>query len=160
MNTLKKSIREWLSVQPSWVFALYASLAAFLTYSCMYAFRKPFTVGLFEDLSFWGVDYKIWLITFQVVGYTLSKFIGIKYVSELKPGTRALYILSLIGIAEIALLLFWIVPKPYNIVFMFFNGLPLGMICGAIGCICFLAGCTSSAYRRRRKASHQARANG
>ncbi len=132
MNVLKKNIREWLSAQPSWVFALYASLAAFLTYSCMYAFRKPFTVGLFEDLSFLGVDYKIWLITFQVVGYTLSKFIGIKYVSELKPGSRALYILSLIGIAEIALLLFWIVPQPYNIVFMFFNGLPLGMIWGAV----------------------------
>jgi MFS family permease len=98
----------------------------------MYAFRKPFTVGLFENQSLLGVDYKIWLITFQVVGYTLSKFIGIKYVSELKPGTRALYILFLIAMAEIALLLFWVVPKPYNVLFMFFNGLPLGMIWGAV----------------------------
>ncbi|MBP1618471.1 MAG: hypothetical protein H6Q14_2298 [Bacteroidetes bacterium] len=132
MNVLKKKISGWLSTQPSWVFVVYASLTAFLTYSCMYAFRKPFTVGLFEDLSFWGVDYKIWLITFQVVGYTLSKFIGIKYVSEMKPTFRAIYILVLVGMAELALLFFWIIPKPYNMLFMFFNGLPLGMIWGLV----------------------------
>lgn len=132
MNTLKLKIQAWLSRQPSWVFALYVSMMAFLTYSCMYAFRKPFAVGLYDGLNLFGVDYKIWLITSQVVGYTLSKFIGIKYISELKAASRARYILILVGLAEVALLLFWVVPKPYDIVFMFFNGLPLGMIWGAV----------------------------
>ena len=118
--------------QPGWIFALSASLTAFLTYSCMYAFRKPFAVGIFDGLSFFGIDYKIWLITSQVVGYTLSKFMGIKYISELKSTSRGVYILVLVGIAEIALLLFWVVPRPYNIIFMFFNGLPLGLIWGVV----------------------------
>jgi len=132
MNTLKIKIQEWMGRQPGWIFALSASLTAFLTYSCMYAFRKPFAVGIFDGLSFFGIDYKIWLITSQVVGYTLSKFMGIKYISELKSTSRGVYILVLVGIAEIALLLFWVVPRPYNIIFMFFNGLPLGLIWGVV----------------------------
>ena len=131
-NTLKIKFSKWMEHQPDWVFALIVSLAAFLTYSCMYAFRKPFAVGVFEGLSFWGIDYKIGLITAQVIGYTLSKFLGIKYISELKATSRAVYILFLIGIAEISLLLFWLVPRPYNVIFMFFNGLPLGMIWGVV----------------------------
>jgi len=132
MYILKIKLREWIKSQPDWVFALLVSLAAFLTYSCMYAFRKPFVVGVFDGLKILGVDYKIWLITAQVIGYTLSKFLGIKYVSELKPGSRGMYILVLVGIAEAALLLFWVVPKPYNVIFMFINGLPLGMIWGVV----------------------------
>lgn len=132
MNVLKLKLTKWMGQQPDWVFALVVSLAAFLTYSCMYAFRKPFAVGTFDGLSFLGVDYKIWLITAQVIGYTLSKFLGIKYIAELKVTYRAVYILGLVGIAEVALLLFWVVPKPYNIIFMFFNGLPLGMIWGVV----------------------------
>lgn len=132
MIALQSNVSRWLSRQPQWVFVLYASLASFLTYSCMYAFRKPFTVGLYEEHAVFGVDYKIWLITFQLIGYTLSKFAGIKYVSEMKPAFRAIYILLLVGMAELALFFFWIVPKPYNILFMFFNGLPLGMIWGVV----------------------------
>ncbi len=132
MEGFKLKISNWLSRQPSWVFALYASFTAFFVYSCMYAFRKPFTVGTFDDLSLWGVDYKIWLITSQVIGYTLSKFLGIKYISEMTNNARTYYILALVGAAEVALLAFWLVPRPFNFVFMFFNGLPLGMIWGAV----------------------------
>lgn len=109
-----------------------ASLAAFGVYFCMYAFRKPFAVATFEGLSVFGIDYKILLIIAQVVGYMLSKVIGIKVISELKPQQRLAYLLGLIGIAEIALLLFGLVNKPYNIIFMFINGLPLGMIWGIV----------------------------
>jgi len=132
MYALKIKIREWMEHQPDWVFALVVSLAAFLTYSCMYSFRKPFAVGVFEGMNFWGVDYKIWLITSQVIGYTLSKFLGIKYIAEMESTSRAVCILLLVGIAEVALLFFWLVPSPYNVIFMFFNGLPLGMIWGVV----------------------------
>lgn len=129
---MKQYLTSQLSKQPEWVFALFASLTAFLTYSCMYAFRKPFTVGLYEGMDFAGVSYKIWLISAQVVGYTLSKFAGIKYIAEMKTGRRATFILCLVAIAEVALLLFWMIPRPYNIFCMFLNGLPLGMIWGVV----------------------------
>lgn len=116
----------------SLVFVLHASLAAFGTYFCMYAFRKPFSVATFEGLAYFGVNYKILLVITQVIGYALSKFIGIKVISELKPNRRLLYLISLIAMAELSLLLFAWVPAPYNIVFMFFNGLPLGMIWGIV----------------------------
>ncbi len=113
-------------------FLLYSSIAAFGAYFCMYAFRKPFTVARFDHLQVLGVDYKIVLILLQVLGYATSKFIGIKVISELTPSNRKLYFLGLIIISEAALLLFAIVPAPYNVVFMFMNGLPLGMIWGIV----------------------------
>ncbi|GAA5040022.1 hypothetical protein GCM10011506_40020 [Marivirga lumbricoides] len=109
-----------------------ASLAAFGAYFCMYAFRKPFSVATFEGIQAFGVDYKILLIISQVLGYMISKFIGIKVISELKPKQRLLYLLGLIGISEIALLFFGLVTTPYHILCIFFNGLPLGMIWGIV----------------------------
>jgi hypothetical protein len=102
--------------------------AAFGTYFCMYAFRKPFTAGKYTDGELWGVDHKTILVIAQTLGYTLSKFLGIKFVSELKPHRRALLLLGLIGAAEIALLLFALTPPPFNVVWLFANGLPLGMV--------------------------------
>lgn len=113
-------------------FILHASLAAFGTYFCMYAFRKPFTVATFEGLSFFGVDYKILLVIAQVLGYALSKFIGIRLISEMQPARRLAYLFLLIVLAELALVLFAVVPAPYNILLMFLNGLPLGLIWGIV----------------------------
>ncbi|OCB73972.1 hypothetical protein B0A79_18540 [Flavobacterium piscis] len=98
----------------------------------MYAFRKPFTVATFEGLEVFHIDYKILLIIAQVIGYVISKFIGIKIISELKANQRIFYLLGLIGISEIALVFFALVPKPYNIFFMLLNGVPLGMIWGIV----------------------------
>lgn len=113
-------------------FIIQASLAAFGTYFCMYAFRKPFTVATFSNELFFGIDYKILLIIAQVLGYTLSKFIGIKIISEMKSSKRMLALIAFILFAELALLGFALVPAPYNILFLFLNGLPLGMIWGII----------------------------
>ncbi|MDF1516686.1 MAG: DUF5690 family protein [Lutibacter sp.] len=111
---------------------IHAIIASFGLYFCMYAFRKPFTIATFEAISYWGIDYKILLIIAQVLGYMLSKFIGIKIISELKPKNRGLLLVGMIFFAELALLLFAVTPQPYNIVFMFFNGLPLGMVWGIV----------------------------
>lgn len=113
-------------------FVLNASLASFGAYFCMYAFRKPFSVATFEGMEVFHIDYKIIVIIAQVLGYALSKFIGIKVVSELKANQRAYYLLGLILISELALVLFALVPQPYNVVFMFLNGVPLGMIWGIV----------------------------
>ncbi|CAM1354748.1 DUF5690 family protein [Tenacibaculum halocynthiae] len=113
-------------------FILQASLAAFGTYFCMYAFRKPFTVATFSNEVFWGIDYKILLIIAQIIGYTISKFLGIKVISEMKSKKRILYLIGFILFAELALLGFAIIPAPYTIICLFLNGLPLGMIWGIV----------------------------
>lgn len=118
--------------QPKWLATFLAALSAFSVYTCMYAFRKPFTVAEFAGLHFLGIDYKIWLVIAQTAGYTLSKFFGIRYIAELQNRNRALIILKFIGIAWMALLFFAIVPAPYNIIFLLINGFPLGIIYGLV----------------------------
>ena len=119
-------------IPPNLKVLLFGSLAAFGTYFCMYAFRKPFSVATFENLVFWGVDYKIILIITQVLGYAFSKFVGIKLISELKLQKRLVYLLVMIAIAQLNLIFFGWVSSPYNIIFMFVNGLSLGMVWGVV----------------------------
>ena len=126
-----KSLKHLLGTSKSF-FIIWCMVAAFGTYFCMYAFRKPFNAGTYEGLTLWGLNYKIVLIISQVFGYMLSKFIGIKVISELKAASRTQLIIGLILFAEIALLLFGLVPHPYNFVCLFLNGLPLGMIWGIV----------------------------
>jgi len=120
------------SINKKSLVTLKAAFAAFGVYFCMYGFRKPFTVASFEGLAYFGVDYKILIIIAQAVGYFISKFIGIKFISELKPEKRIFYLFFFIAIAELALLGFAAVPAPYNIALMFINGIPLGMIWGIV----------------------------
>jgi len=114
------------------LFITWSIIASFGAYFCMYAFRKPFNSGLYEGLDVAGIGYKTILILSQVAGYTLSKFTGIKIISELKSTSRIRLIISLILLAEAALLMFGLVPYPYNFVFLFINGLPLGMVYGVV----------------------------
>jgi MFS family permease len=107
-------------------------LAAFGAYFCMYAFRKPFNAGTYSGMELSGIDYKSVLIISQAIGYMLSKFIGIKIISELKAVSRNKLIIALILVAEAALLLFGLVPYPYNFLCLFLNGLPLGMVWGVV----------------------------
>lgn len=44
---------------PDWLFVLWAGGTALLSYSLVYALRKPFTAAEFEGLQVWGMDYKI-----------------------------------------------------------------------------------------------------
>lgn len=111
---------------------LLMALAAFGCYTSMYAFRKAFTAGTFEGGAILGVDYKVWLVIAQVMGYMLSKFFGIRIIAELGERHRGYKILGLIGVAWLALLGFALIPAPYNIAFLFINGLPLGMIWGMV----------------------------
>lgn len=113
-------------------FIIWAVFASFGAYFCMYAFRKPFNAGLYQGLELGEVSYKAILIISQVAGYTLSKFAGIKVISELKHNARVKLVIGLILVAELALLFFGMVPYPYNFVFLFMNGLPLGMVYGVV----------------------------
>lgn len=113
--------------------AVYTALICFLTYASVYAFRKPFTVGTFStEADVFGLAYKDALVICQVLGYMFSKFYGIKFISELKNIGRGKSVLILLSISWIALLLFALVSSPWNILFLFVNGFPLGMIWGII----------------------------
>jgi hypothetical protein len=115
-----------------WSLSAWCVVAAFGTYFCMYAFRKPFTAGTFAGASPAGGGYKSMLVTAQVLGYTLSKFLGIKVVSEVRPERRVALLLGLIAAAAAALLLFGLTPAPWSLVWLFCNGLPLGMVFGLV----------------------------
>jgi MFS family permease len=124
-------LASWLTKPPA-VLVVYISICAFVVYSCMYGFRKPYTVGTYGNISFMGISYKVCLVIAQVLGYMFSKFYGIRFISAMKPERRAFYILLFIGTAWASLLLFALIPPPYNIICMFVNGLPLGMVFGLV----------------------------
>lgn len=123
---------QWLKRQNSAVFCAWVIGAAFCTYFCMYAFRKPFTAGTFTETTLGGIEFKTVLVVAQVFGYMLSKFIGIKVISEITASRRAVAIAVLIGASELALVAFALVPAPWNFPALFINGLCLGMVFGLV----------------------------
>jgi hypothetical protein len=129
-----RSIARWLATAPPWVLTVYASAAAFAAYFCMYAFRKPFTAASFSGVKIGGlaIGFKTAAVIGQVLGYTLSKFIGIKFCPEVGPRRRGLLLLGMIAFAELALVLFAVLPPVWKIVALFLNGLPLGMVWGLV----------------------------
>jgi hypothetical protein len=112
--------------------ALGLGVAAFCTYLCFYPFRRAYTAATFDDLYFFGVHFKILMITAQVMGFAVSKGIGVKIVSEMKPQNRARNLMVFTGLSGLSMLFFGIVPAPYNLIFVFFASLPLGMFYGVI----------------------------
>ena len=112
---------------PAW-----ALIAAFGTYFCMYGFRKPYTAASYSDVAIFGLDYKFLLIIAQTIGYVIAKWVGIKVVAEIRREQRIKVLLGLIFFAEGMLLLFGIVPRPWNILCLLLNGLPLGVVFGLV----------------------------
>jgi hypothetical protein len=112
--------------------AVYAAVVAFLTYTCVFAYRKPFTVATFDGISFWGIRYQELLIICQGLGYMVSKFAGIKLIAELKRFGRWKTSALLIGASWLALLLFAFTPPPYGVIFLFINGFMLGFMWGIV----------------------------
>ena len=62
------------------VFILWAGGAALLSYSLVYALRKPFTAATFDGIEAFGLDYKVLVTIIQIVGYLIAKFVGIKLI--------------------------------------------------------------------------------
>ena len=116
-----------LAGHPTW-----ALIAAFGTYFCMYGLRKPYTAATYADVAFLGMNYKYLLIIAQTIGYVIAKWVGIKVVSEIRPEQRIKTLLGLLLFAEAMLLLFAVVPRPWNIICLLLNGLPLGLVFGLV----------------------------
>lgn len=124
-ETTRKRLSDFL-------FILWAGGAALLSYSLVYALRKPFTAASFENAEFFDLDYKVVVTISQILGYVISKFIGIKLISELKAEERFRFILTSVLLAEASLILFGLLSTPFNVAAMFLNGLSLGCMWGVI----------------------------
>lgn len=107
-------------------------MAAFLCYTGMYAVRKSFLAGQYLDSELWGLHFKTVLVISQVLGYMLSKFIGIKVIAELNPVRRTNMLVGLVTFGLLALLFFAVLPSGWKVIALFFNGLPLGMVFGVV----------------------------
>ena len=132
----KSAITAWLERASPAAFTAYGVVTSFTAYFCMYGFRKPFAAAKFAGhiLLFGGLtlDVKALYVLAQVLGYFVSKLVGIKVVSEVTRERRALAIVACIAVAEVGLVLFGLLPAPYRAVGMVVNGLPLGMIWGLV----------------------------
>jgi hypothetical protein len=116
----------------------YATTAAFCTYFCMYAFRKPFAAGVYVGAPApvaEGIELKTLFATSQVIGYACSKYLGVKFCSEAGRRRRFVTLVALIAASELALVLFGMAPldRPWlRAGALFLNGLPLGMVWGLV----------------------------
>ena len=131
---MSKTPSRWLDNASPVVFTAFASLAGFATYFSMYAFRKPFAAASFDHVDGWhyALDFKIALVLAQLIGYALSKFIGIRVIAGMNRNYTARAILGLIGASWLALIAFAVVPAIFKVPAMFFNGLCLGLIWGLV----------------------------
>jgi len=114
----------------NFLFVLWAGGGALISYFLVYALRKAFTASTFDGLELFGMDYKVVISISQIIGYLLSKFCGIKFVSELKRNHRLPAIIASGAGAQLALVLFGVIPYPFNAICLFFNGLSLGCMWG------------------------------
>lgn len=119
-------------VNRQWQTGLYSAIVVFLAYTMIFGFRKSFTIATFDGLTIAGYSYKTVLVICQMLGYLAAKFYGIKYIAELKRVGRGKIILTLTGIAWASWLFFAIVPLPFNIISLFVNGFPLGILWGVV----------------------------
>ncbi len=108
-------------------------ISVFLCYTGMYAVRKSFLAGQYSDMEvLMDIDPKILLVISQVLGYMISKFIGIKIVSEMSKSSRLYWLIGATTFALAMLGLFAILPSELKFIALFLNGLPLGMIFGIV----------------------------
>lgn len=108
------------------------AVVAFLAYTSVYAYRKPFTVATYDNLVFAGIKYQTLLIICQGLGYMLSKFFGIRFIAELGRFGRWKTSAIIIGAAWLSLGVFALLPAPWGLLCLFVNGFVLGFMWGIV----------------------------
>lgn len=144
LSRFSEALGERLRTGPHWYLTVWATVAAFATYFCMYAFRKPFAAASWSGEGVWDSDVqlKTTLVVAQILGYATSKLVGIKFCSEATGRSRAGLLVGLIVTAELALMLLPLLPRDAAFLALFMNGLPLGMVWGLV--VSYLEGRRSS----------------
>jgi len=112
--------------------AVLSAIIAFMAYTSVYAFHKPFSVATYNNISFWSIRYQTLLIISQGLGYMLSKFAGISFIGGLKRLHRWKISAVLMGSAWVSLLMLALVPAPWGMLCMLVNGFMLGFMWGIV----------------------------
>ena len=112
--------------------AILLGLTTFCLYTFMYAVRKPFSALTYENILVWGINVKIWMVLAQLLGYTLSKFYGIRLLGKIKREDRSIYLVCILSLATVPLFLLQHLPTHTWPLLMFFNGFPLGLVWGIV----------------------------
>lgn len=81
--------------------AILLGLTTFCLYTFMYAVRKPFSALTYENILVWGINVKIWMVLAQLLGYTLSKFYGIRLLGKIKREDRSIYLVCILSLATV-----------------------------------------------------------
>ncbi len=111
-----------------------AMLGSFTAYFSVYAFRKPFAVATYDNANSLGdITFKVGLVLAQVLGYAISKFVGIKLVSSMPTAKRGENLVLLVLLAWMMLFgLGLFKDHPISLLCLFLNGLLLGLLWGII----------------------------
>ncbi len=107
-------------------------IASFAVYVGMYFIRKPITALDYQSDEISGINFKVAVIVAQILGYTLSKFIGIRTVSATTVERRSVMIVILAASAMGFLLVFALSSPAIGLIAMFLNGMSLGLIWGLL----------------------------
>ena len=107
-------------------------ITTFCLYTCMYAVRKPFSALVYDNQQLWGANIKIWMVLAQLLGYTLSKFYGIKKLGTIKKEDRSVFLLIVLVCATIPLFIMQFADMKFWPLLMFLNGFPLGLVWGIV----------------------------
>ncbi|MBU6324445.1 MAG: hypothetical protein KJS92_03070 [Bacteroidetes bacterium] len=98
----------------------------------MYAIRKPYTAFTYSGFVFLGLPLKAWFVIAQILGYALSKWIGIGFIGSLKKTNRLQVLLILLTVAAFPLLLLPYTGIEVQLLCMFISGFPLGLVYGVV----------------------------
>lgn len=120
-----------LSSRPR-LLAAYTCVVAFLTYASVFAYRKAFTVATFEGMSIGPFTYQTSLIISQVMGYMLSKFYGIYFISSMRRTRRWVFVAAMVGVSWACHLVFALTPDWVGLACFFVNGFMLGFLWGVV----------------------------
>ena len=114
------------------VTAVLLGIASFAVYVGMYFIRKPITALDYQGVEISGLSFKVAVVVAQILGYTASKFIGIRSVSSTNAERRSVMIVVLAASAIGFLLVFALSSPVVGLVAMFLNGMSLGLIWGLL----------------------------
>lgn len=126
------NIKMKLASAPTFVLALYAAIVIFLTYTCCYAYRRPFTAGIYAEETLAGFDLKILYVLAQIMGFAVSKFLGTRILPTLPSNKRIHRLAGMLVFCEFTWLGFAVLPPILKLFCVFLSGIPLGLTWGLL----------------------------
>ena len=78
--TFLRPLTPFLARRSQTFLTIYCAVVGFVTYFSMYGFRTPFKAATYTGIKFAGTDkdFKSAAALAQILGYAISKFVGVK----------------------------------------------------------------------------------